>query len=298
MNAKTQYKLTPDDLACLLAVHRGGTLAAAAERLRQDSSTVFRAITRIERGLSQSLFARTRRGYLATEAAEILLIHAEQLETTLEAARSAVQDSPQQVSGLVRITTTDTLLHALVAPELKPLHAQHPTLAFDIHLGNELANLSKRDADIAIRATRTPPEHLVAKHLGPLEFAVYVAEASPVQSWQEAAEGGLSWVGLDDALPGHSGVIWRRKHLGSAPPVFRVSSLLTATEFVALGLGLAVLPVFLAEPRGDLRRISQPLTECQNELWLITHPESRHLRRIATVAQHLAAQIQLTPLDA
>ena len=83
----------------------------------------------------------------------------EQVEAALEGARSAVHAAPDQVSGTVRITTTDTILVGLVAPALKALQAQRPNLTYDLRVGNELASLTRRDADIAVRATRRPPQH-------------------------------------------------------------------------------------------------------------------------------------------
>ena len=129
MNAQTQYKLSAGDLEIVLALVRCATLAEAAARLSVDTSTVFRALQRIERGLGQNLFERSRSGYRALELAQTLASHAEQLEAALEAARSAAQHLPEQVSGSVRITTTDTLLHGLLAPALAALQMRHPLLS-------------------------------------------------------------------------------------------------------------------------------------------------------------------------
>jgi DNA-binding transcriptional LysR family regulator len=159
MNASTQYKLAAADLEIVLALVRCGTLADSGERLGVDASTVFRSLQRIERGLGQALFERTRSGYQASELAQSLAEHGEQLEAALESARSAAQLRPDEVSGTVRITTTDTILHGLVAPALKELSALHPMLDFELHTGNELASLTRRDADIAVRATKRPPQH-------------------------------------------------------------------------------------------------------------------------------------------
>jgi DNA-binding transcriptional LysR family regulator len=186
MNAQTQYRLNASDLEVVLALARSGTLAAAGERLGLDPSTVFRSVQRIERGLGQVLFERSRSGYLPSEQAQVLAGHAEQMEAHLESARSAAQLAPEQVSGTVRITTTDTILHGLVAPALKGLHSMHPLLAYELHAGNELASLTRRDADIAVRATRRPPQHLVGKHVGPIRVALYAARKGPVRRFDES----------------------------------------------------------------------------------------------------------------
>jgi DNA-binding transcriptional LysR family regulator len=293
MNARTQYQIGAAELDVVLAMVRSGTLAAAGERLGVDASTVFRALQRIERGLGMALFERSRSGYLANELAQALAEQAEQVETALEAARSAAQQQPDRVAGTVRITTTDTILHGLVAPALKPLRAAHPLLDYELHAGNELASLTRRDADIAVRATRRPPQHLVGRHVGPIRVALYTAKKSPTKRFDDVAPA-TPWIAPDDALPEHPSVVWRKRRFPKVQPAYRVSSILTVMELVALGLGVGVLPLFLAAPRSDLRQLGEVLDECQTELWLLTHPESRHLRRVSTVYGHLAATLSLS----
>lgn len=293
MIARTQYRITPGDLVMVLALVRGGTLAAAGERLAVDASTVFRAVQRIERGLGRPLFERTRSGYLATELASELAEHAERMEAALEAACSAVESTPSQISGSVRITTTDTILHGLVAPALSGLRTVHPLLSFELHTGNELASLTRRDADIAVRATRRPPQHLVGKHLGPIRVAPYVARRKGLRRFTDVEAGAQDWIAPDDALPEHPSVVWRKRHLPKVAPRYRVNSILSVLELVALGLGVGIVPLFLAEGRRDVVRLGEPLEECETQLWLLTHPESRHLRRVGTVYSHLAQAMSL-----
>jgi DNA-binding transcriptional LysR family regulator len=76
-------------------------------------------------------------------------------------------------------------------------------------------------------------------------------------------------------------------------PRFRTASVLSVAELVAQGLGVGLLPLFLAEGRHDLVRLTEPIDECTTELWLLTHPEGRHLRRVATVYAHLSKQLAL-----
>jgi DNA-binding transcriptional LysR family regulator len=292
-NASVQYKLSSFDLEVVLAMVRAGTLARAGDRLHVDSSTVFRAIQRIETGLGQRLFERSRTGYLPTELARSLADCAEQVEAQLERARSAAQTQPEQVAGMVRITTTDTILHGLIAPALKPLQRAHPLLAFDLRQGNELASLSRRDADIAVRATKRPPQHLVGKHIGPIRVALFTAKKGGLKTFDEKTAGLASWIAPDDALPEHPSVLWRKKHFPKVVPSYRVDSILTAAELVAMGLGIGLLPIFLANERADLRQLTEVIDECQTELWLLTHTESRHLRRVSTVFTHLAHSLSL-----
>lgn len=293
MIASTQYKIGHADLEVVLALVRSGTLAEAGERLSVDASTVFRTIQRIEKGIAERLFERSRSGYLPSELARELAAHAEQMEAQLEAARSALQGDPEQVSGTVRITSTDTVLHGLVAPALMQLQTSHPLLSYDLHTGNELANLNRRDADIAVRATKRPPQHLVGKHVGPIRVALFAAKQGGPHSLDAALAARTVWVAPDDALPEHPSVLWRKKHFPKVAPAYRVNSILTVAKLVGRGLGIGILPLFLAQRRDDLVQLSEVLDECQTELWLLTHVESRHLRRVAAVFSHLAQNLLL-----
>lgn len=274
----------------MLALNRGASLAAASERLGMDPSTVFRALQRLERGLGRRLFERTRSGYVANELALALIEPAEQVEMALETARSSLAEATDQVAGTVRLTTTDTILHGLLATLLGSLAQQHGQLQFELHTGNELASLTRRDADIAVRATSRPPEHLVGRALGPIRVALY---GSAQWTRADVDAGRAPWVAPDDAMPEHPSVLWRKHRHPKVQPRYRVHSILTALELVTLGLGVGVLPLFLAEGRPELQPLTAPLDEAQTELWLLTHPESRHLRRVNTVFAHLAAHLRL-----
>lgn len=296
MDAKTQsrpYRLSSADLETVLALIRTSTLAQAGERLGVDGSTVFRNLQRIERGLGQTLFERTRSGYVPGELALALAVHGERQESDMEAARSLLQIRPDQVAGEVRITTTDTILHGLVAPTLKSLSERHPLLTFELDASNNPVNLGRREADIAVRATREPPGHLVGRNLGPIRVALFASPNRSARSLEEVVASGVAWIAPDDVLPDHPSVIWRRQHFPKIAPTFRVSSILSAMEFVALDLGVAILPLFIAASRPDLRQISAEIDECRSHLWLLTHPEVRHLRRVSTVLEHLIREIRL-----
>lgn len=293
MIANMQYKITPSDLEVVLALVRGNTLASAGERLGIDASTVFRSLQRLERGLGQSLFERTRTGYVPTEMAMLLAGYAEEMEAALEAARSTLEATPGLVSGSVRITATDTILHGLLAPALGLLKEVHPLLDFELHTGNELASLTRRDADIAVRATKRPPQHLVGKQVGPIRVALYAANRAGAPVWDDVEAGHVDWIAPDEALPEHPSVIWRKRHFPKVAPRYRVSSVLSVLELVALGLGVGVVPLFLAAGRTDVTPLTGPIEECETELWLLTHPESRHLRRVAVTYAHLSEHLKL-----
>ena len=290
--AKTQYALTAADLEVLLALARGGTLAEAAARLQADASTVFRAVQRVEKNLGQRLFERSRSGYLATDAMLEIARHAERIESELEAARVVAAGSQGELSGRVRITTTDSVLRGLVLPALAPLAREHPRLQLEVTSTNELMSLTRRDADIALRATAKPPEHLVGRHLGAIRFVICAARALPATQRRREFED-LPWVAPDDAMPEHPTVRWRRKSWPKLAPSLFVDGIVGVVDALKAGLGIGIVPLFMLDGERDLVALSRPLEGCESQLWLLAHPESRHLRRIAAVYQHFAANVRL-----
>jgi DNA-binding transcriptional LysR family regulator len=299
MIAKTQYELSADDLDLLLALSRGKTLAKAGVQLNADGSTVFRSLKRIEKGLGQRLFERARSGYLPTGVAQRLLQHAETVEASLQAARGVTHASREKISGIVRISAVDAVLNCLVVPSLASLLASNAHLQLELYASNELTNLSRRDVDIALRSTTKPPPHLIGKRLGRQRFAVFAQDRLAkrlLEGRKHVDDDQLStlcWVGVDDAMPEHPGVIWRKRNYPEVKPQIQANSSLTTAETIEAGLGVGVVALFHAHRRPRLIPLTSPLKDCEIDLWMLTHPESRHLRRIAMVAEHLAKHIKL-----
>ncbi|AMO25393.1 LysR family transcriptional regulator [Ramlibacter tataouinensis] len=292
MIAQAQYRLTAADLEALLALARAGTLAEAAARLQADASTVFRTVQRVEKNLGQRLFERSRGGYLASDTMLEIARHAERIESELEAARAAAAGSQRELAGRVRITTTDSVLRGLVLPALRPLAAEHPRLQLEVTSTNELMSLTRRDADIALRATPKPPGHLVGRNIGTIRFAICAARSMPASQRRKAFDA-LAWIAPDDAMPEHPSVRWRRKQWPRLAPALLVDGIVGVVDAIGAGLGIGIVPLFMLANQRELVALSPPLESCESQLWLLAHPESRHLRRIAATYQHLAATLRL-----
>ncbi len=304
MQSNDTAAAAPDaaDLRLTLALVRASTLAGASAALGVDPSTVFRMLQRLERRTGQRLFERGRGGWRAGEMALQWAAHAERIEAEIDAARSrgaarsGVPAGGAAVAGKVRISTTDTLLAGLLLDALPDLLRRHPLLALELDVSNELASLTRRDADIALRATRKPPPHLIGRDLGAIRSAVFACRP-PSGLPPLPALGNCPWIAPDPALPGHLSVRWRRRHLPQLRPCIEVTSILAVMQAVRAGLGVGIVPAFLARREPLLVPITPPLAECETRLWLLTHPESRHLRRIAVVAAHLADALPLGNAD-
>lgn len=295
LNAAAHYQLDYGDLALILALARAGTLARAAALLRVDVSTVFRAVRRLESGLGQTLFEKSRSGYLPTTLAVALAEQAERAEQALEAARVGVAQGGEVISGTVRLTCTDAVLQGLLLPALGIFMANYPALTLELCTSNDFANLSRRDADIALRLTRTPPEHLVGRCLGTVSYRV-CASAAYVQQHQDEDLAALTWVAPDEFLPDHPTVVWRRQHLPGVVPGYRCNSMLSVIELVRAGLGVAALPDYLLNQVQGLQALGPPLAGHDTALWLLTRPDCRALRSVVSLFDELGRHVRLAAL--
>lgn len=151
-----------DDLRIVLAVFREGTLSGAARRLGVTHSTVFGRLGAIEEQMGARLFERFRDGYVPTPAGETAAAAAARLEDQVLTLERRLSGQDLKPSGIVRITTTDTL-GTILMRHLPAMRAVHPEIQFEIAISNAMANLTRREAEIAIRPTPEPPEILVGR---------------------------------------------------------------------------------------------------------------------------------------
>ena len=142
-------------------------------------------------------------------------------------------------------------------------------------------------------ATECLSQHLVGKQIGPVRVALDAGKRGGVRRFPDVGSGIADWIAPDDAVPEHLSVLWRKRHFPRTEPRFRVNSILSVLELVALGLGVGIVPLFLGEERSDVVRLTDALDECETGLWSLTHPESRHLRRVAAVYSHMAQALNL-----
>lgn len=291
--ARTQSKLGLSDLELLLALIRGRTLAGAAERLKADTSTVFRSIKRLERDLGEVLFDRSRQGYMPTELARELAVHAERIESQLHEAREIAHKTDSEPAGVVRITTTDTVLHSVLLPVMGRFTRTYPKIELELIASNSLANLSQRDADIALRATRKPPDHLVGVKLGTLRAAVFGSKDYLSRHAGAAGHESLDWIVLDDSLPDHPSQKWRRLHYPKLRPRYRVNSVLSVAGAVVNGMGVGVVPLAVFRDHPNVEIVEGPLEELETEVWALAHPDVRHLQRIKVLFEFLRNEIAL-----
>ncbi len=280
-----------NDLRFASAIAEAGTLAGAARRLGVNHATVFRRLEAMESRLGVRLFERGGGRYAPTSEGEALARAGAQVEDTASEALRQVAGRDLRPSGLVRITTTDTLAQTVLPAMLGPLRAGCPEISLQLHVTNELQNLSRRDADIAIRPSSQPPGHLLGRRIGVIAYAVY-GEARAVQQWRGVRHDWpvwrhAPWVAVDESLSQHRSLAWLARQLPLADVALRCSSFMAVAHACAQGLGLAVLPCCVGDALPGLRRVGERLAELDTDAWLLTHADLRGTARIRVVLDAL-----------
>ncbi|MEN9867505.1 MAG: hypothetical protein RL748_3095 [Pseudomonadota bacterium] len=286
-------KLDLNDLRLVAAIASGGSLHAAAKALKLNHATVFRRLEALEALLGVRLFERQAGVYRSTAAGEELAQVGASVAQQADDVWRKIQGQDLRLVGEVRLATTDSLAETLLMPALQACRAAHPGIQLQLVTALQHFNLSRREADLALRPTNQVPPHLIGRNLGPLAFAVYGSQAYLQQSggvpfdWASHA-----WIALDDTVGQHPSLLWLAQYLPLAQVGLRCNSLKSVQHACVQGMGLALLPCFLGDSERTLQRCSALLPECASQLWLLRHPDLRNTARVTAVADILQAHLQ------
>jgi DNA-binding transcriptional LysR family regulator len=276
-----------DDLRFLLAVARTGTLSGAARSLGVNHTTVSRRIQGLEEHLGVRLFERLSSGWATTEAGEDMLASARRVEEEMAALDRRVLGQDARLSGTVRVAITDMMALALM-PDFAAFSEAHPGIELELFAGYHLSNLTQREADVAVRATATPPEHLIGRRVSGLTAAAYASRAylrrHPPDTTPLANH---VWLGFDDNLADLPPARWMRKHLPRARIAARLNSGVVMQEAIRSGLGVGYLFTFHGDADPELERVTEP-EGYGFSLWILTHPDLRRTARIRRLVDFLA----------
>ncbi len=285
-----------DDFRLVKAIadHHGLTGAAAA--LGVNHSTVFRRLGQIEEQVGLQLFERRKTGYVATVAGVEMAMLAARVEDDVAAFSRRLAGRDLAPSGELRITTTDTLYLNLLLPIFAAFRAIHPAIRLDIVIGNQALNLSKRDADIAIRASDAPGETLVGRRLATLNWAIYGSAAqsganAPSAPSPPADLFERDWVALGDALGYVKAARYVREKVAPERIALKSSAVLGLAEAVEQGLGIGPLPCFIADQRPALVRLLPPDPDFSTGLWILTHPDIRNAPRVRAFMDYVGGEL-------
>ncbi len=283
-----------NDLRYLLAVHEGGSLAAAARKLRVDAATVGRRLTALERAVGVRLLEKAPGGMRLTVAGEQAVQAARHIDETATTLERQLAGADVHVSGTVRVTAPETVVSHVLSPHLPAWRERHPALRLELLAATQVLNLSRREADVAVRLFRPQEPTLTVRKLGELSFALYGARAYVRQHGRPRLEALREHVllGYDDSLAQTPERQWLERMGAGALFALRSNSRYALLEAARQGLGLTVLPCYLADGVPGLMRLCAVDALPTREAWLAVHPDLQHAPRVRATIDLLVEAFQ------
>ena len=284
--------LSWDDFRYVKAIADTRSLAGAAGALGVNHSTVFRRLGQIEQQLGSRLFERGRGGYALTACGEQMVELAERMGDDIVSFERRVTGQDLRPSGELRVTTSDVVLLHLLNDVLIGFRRAYPEIMLDIVVSNQRLNLSKRDADVAVRATYHNPDPLAGSKVARIAWAVFGPVALAAEPFDPATDGRRhDWVAFADPVSIAKAMKWLKDHADEKRIVYKINSMVGLAEAAAGGVGIALLPCYVGTAVRGLAQLSAPLPELEGELWLLTHPDLRNTARVRAFLDFCADEI-------
>jgi DNA-binding transcriptional LysR family regulator len=272
-----------DDLQAALAIARNGNLAAAAHALGVNHSTMFRRLNALEEAIGSKLFERLPTGYRATDSGRRLIETAERMETEALALDRDLTGRDTRLSGQLRITCSETLGFKILTREIARFRTQHPGITVDLSVENKTIDLSRREADVALRAMRPREGDLFGRKLADIRWGVFAsADYAKTHGLPKRADdlARHAVIGWSESAPQTRAAAWLLKHVPPSAMNFRSSTLLNQYIAAIDGLGVALLPIYLPAGDENLIRAFGPLKDLVTEMWIVTHRSLKDTARV------------------
>ncbi len=286
-----------NDLRYFLAVAREGSLAGAARDLGVNHSTVFRRLKGLETRLGARLFERQPEGYVPTPAGELAVAHAERASDAIVELERALAGQDIRPSGEVRLTAPANIASAYLAPLIPEFRRLHPGIRLDIAVSDTDYDLSRREADLALRATPNPPDHLVGRRLCDVPWMVCAgARYLDEQAARPGTMGDLAvhpLIGADRRIRRVAALNWLMSAYPPGAFVATCDSLNTMAAMAIAGAGIAFLPA--DQVREGLVHLFPMDPVFSVGLWLLTHRDLRGVGRIRATSDFLFARLRSDP---
>jgi molybdate transport repressor ModE-like protein len=276
-----------DHLRIVLAIHRKGSMQAAAEALGIDRATVLRRLDAIEARLKTSLFDRRHDGCVLTEAGQAIIATVEDIEQAMTVIEHRVSGRDREAEGAVTLALPEFLAATLLAPELPRFAKLHPGIAIEVRSGNRLLNLARGEADIALRNRRPDHNTLVSRRVCSAGLG-YFASRDYLASRGDPARGlgGHDFIVFDSSLSGVPSFARMEEMARQGRIVMRSNEILPMVAAAKAGAGLAFLPCIAARDEPELELVA-PGVVAERDMFLVTHRDLLERARVRLVFDFL-----------
>lgn len=278
-----RLRLSWSDFQTVLAVARHGSVARAFEPLGMTHSTLLRKLDLIESRLDTKVFNRGRPRYTLTAAGHEIERAAREFEPLAIGAEMRASGADLRPSGDVRVSVSSIVIDHLLPSVLAQFRSSFPDVQIELISTREHVNLRRREADIAIRIADTVPDWLVGRKLADLQFKVFTRRSRrgklPLQNIDDLFLQ-RRWIGFERDSHDLKFDRWLARHVPSEQVVLRVDNFSHAANMARSGIGIALLPAFVASSIPELQPLTASIEGLETPLWLVTHPELKDAARI------------------
>lgn len=282
-----------EDVRYFLALSRSSSIREAGSKLRVSHSTVARRLEALESKLEVHLFNRTPDGYSITAAGARMVQGAERMEAEMASMQRQVAKGDERLGGEVSVTCVEPYLCEMVFEALAPFCRAHPEIELSVESSYSAANLSKREADVALRMFRPgkqPPEHLLGRSIVRVHYASYVATRYAEEQDPGLGAKNSRWLGY--GVPQMDGY-WKEHCLDAdAEPWGSFLGTTLQRKAAHAGIGIAHLPCCGGDRDPNLQRLKSVSAHQWFELWILSHADLRDTERLRKVREVLSGWIQ------
>jgi DNA-binding transcriptional LysR family regulator len=279
-----------DDIKVLLALSRRGSARGAAQDLGVSNSTVTRRLDELELSLGSRLFDRTPDGYRMTGSAEQLLPTAEHVEELILAAERKISGEDKHLEGVIRLTLPDVVGMGFLMKRLAQFALEYPAIELEMIPSYEALDLSRREADIALRvmpAGVKPPEYLIGRYLAAVTASAYVHKSLLNPDHPEDISH-LNWIGKNPA--GQKEEWLQQTDYENLKVRHSIINLNLVLGAVKGGMGVAFMPCFAAHDEPDIVRVPGASIVHHSDMWVLTHKDLRLSARMRVLREILAEE--------
>lgn len=269
-------ELNWDDLKVFLVAAKQPSLAAAAELLKINSTTISRRVSALEEQLHGVLFDRSKRTWQLTSFGELICRESEPIIQQTSQVERLARVHTKALQGRLRITAPTACFSAILLPIINLFEKKHPNIQIELISTGKLLNLVSSEADVAFRVTQNPPLELVGYNLGRFGLAVYGHQKLVEQLISKQNKQMITCIDWLNSTPAR----WIEHYVGDNAKPLYCDSLITMTEMVKNGYGLAQLNCAIGDAFSELQRVPSSYFLSKNSLWLLTHIDVRNSERV------------------
>ncbi len=284
-----------NDIKIFLQVARTQRLSAAALSLNVDSSTVSRRLHQLEKDLQVRLFERGADGHQLTEQGLQLLQSSQLMEQTFQGCVAQLQGGDLELSGSVKLGTTEAFGSFFVVPNMAAFNQQHQQIHVEILPLPRVIKLSQHEADIAITIGKPRNTSYIVNKLTDYRLRLYASKhylrQHSIHSFDDLAQ--QRWIGYVDSMDFNQQLSFLHDIFPQVQPVIKSSSAVAQYMAVKNGLGIAILPCFMAESDPDLQCLFVDEIDITRDFYLVAHPDNKHIKRVEMLWDYLKEQARL-----